>query len=90
MACFDFVPLQTQDFKIRYASISRLFILPKSSTPHTLVVIGLDPPIRKGQTYYSYLLCQFNNADELQLELNMSDELLAQKNEKVCAAAGML
>lgn len=49
---------QTQDFKIRYASISRLFILPKSSTPHTLVVVGLDPPIRKGQTYYSYLLCQ--------------------------------
>jgi structure-specific recognition protein 1 len=52
------VLLQTQDFKIRYASISRLFILPKSSTPHTLVVVGLDPPIRKGQTYYSYLLCQ--------------------------------
>eukprot|EP00882_Tetradesmus_deserticola_P011967 GHRQ01012666.1.p1 GENE.GHRQ01012666.1~~GHRQ01012666.1.p1 ORF type:complete len:645 (+),score=367.82 GHRQ01012666.1:668-2602(+) len=73
---------QTQDFKIRYTSISRLFILPKSSTPHTLVVIGLDPPIRKGQTYYSYLLCQFNNADELQLELDVSDELLAQKNEK--------
>jgi hypothetical protein len=47
------------------------------------VVIGLDPPIRKGQTYYSYLLCQFNNADEIGLELNISDELLAQKNEKV-------
>jgi hypothetical protein len=54
---FDLI-LQTQDFKIRYTSISRLFILPKSSTPHTLVVVGLDPPIRKGQTYYSYLLCQ--------------------------------
>ncbi|WIA31627.1 hypothetical protein OEZ86_002510 [Tetradesmus obliquus] len=73
---------QTQDFKIRYTSISRLFILPKSSTPHTLVVIGLDPPIRKGQTYYSYLLCQFNNDEEMSLELDMSDEALAQKNEK--------
>ncbi len=49
---------QTQDFKIRYTSIQRIFILPKSSTPHTLVVISLDPPIRKGQTYYTHILCQ--------------------------------
>jgi hypothetical protein len=28
-------------------------------------------------------MCQFNNADEVELELNISDELLAQKNEKV-------
>lgn len=73
---------QTQDFKIRFTSISRLFILPKSSTPHTLVVVGLDPPIRKGQTYYSYLLCQFNNEDEVSMELDIGDDLLAQKNEK--------
>ncbi|KAF8070915.1 TPS5 [Scenedesmus sp. PABB004] len=90
---------QTQDFKIRYASIGRLFILPKTSTPHTLVVIGLDPPIRKGQTYYRraraaadarrgrgrvgvYLLCQFNNADDITVTLDISDDLLAQKNEK--------
>eukprot|EP00879_Flechtneria_rotunda_P026994 GHRR01028848.1.p1 GENE.GHRR01028848.1~~GHRR01028848.1.p1 ORF type:complete len:661 (+),score=230.98 GHRR01028848.1:215-2197(+) len=73
---------QTQDFKIRYTSIGRLFILPKSATPHTLVVIGLDPPIRKGQTYYSYLLCQFNNDEDVTMELDISEELLAQKNEK--------
>jgi len=50
--------MQTQDFKIRFASIQRIFILPKSSTPHTLVVVSLDPPIRKGQTYYTHILCQ--------------------------------
>lgn len=49
---------QTQDFKIRYTSIQRLFILPKANTPHTLVVVSLDPPIRKGQTYYTHVLCQ--------------------------------
>jgi len=38
-------PLQTQDFKIRFASIQRIFILPKSATPHT-------------QTYYTHILCQ--------------------------------
>lgn len=49
---------QTQDFKIRYPAIQRIFILPKSATPHTLVVVSLDPPIRKGQTYYTHILCQ--------------------------------
>eukprot|EP00878_Enallax_costatus_P023141 GHUV01024603.1.p1 GENE.GHUV01024603.1~~GHUV01024603.1.p1 ORF type:complete len:609 (+),score=227.34 GHUV01024603.1:931-2757(+) len=73
---------QTQDFKIRYTSIGRLFILPKSSTPHTLVVIGLDPPIRKGQTYYSYLLCQFENGDEVTEKLDISDEDLEKKNKE--------
>lgn len=75
---------QTQDFKIRYQSIIRLFILPKSSTPHTLVVISLDPPIRKGQTYYSHLLCQFPSDKLLEddFSLDISDEQLAIKNEK--------
>jgi hypothetical protein len=34
-------------------------------------------------------MCQFNNADEISLELNISDELLAQKNEKVGYAAAV-
>ena len=49
---------QTVDFKIRYTAIQRIFILPKSNAPHTLVVVSLDPPIRKGQTYYNHVLCQ--------------------------------
>lgn len=75
---------QTQDFKIRYASIMRIFILPKSSTPHTLVVVSLDPPIRKGQTYYSHLLCQFTSSevDEVSKTLAITPEQLAAKNEK--------
>lgn len=74
---------QSQDFKIRYTSIVRLFLLPKSNPPHTLVVISLDPPIRKGQTFYSHLLCQFpSHEEETELELDISDEDLAKKNEK--------
>jgi hypothetical protein len=26
--------------------------------PQTLVIISLDPPIRKGQTFYNHILCQ--------------------------------
>lgn len=74
---------QTQDFKIRYTAIQRIFILPKSNTPHTMVVISLDPPIRKGQTYYTHVLCQFPTDDEATVELDITPEQLAAKNEKV-------
>ena len=51
-------PLQAQDFRIQYDSIVRVFLLPKANVPQTLVVISLDPPIRKGQTFYNHILCQ--------------------------------
>ncbi|GLC39441.1 hypothetical protein PLESTB_001348900 [Pleodorina starrii] len=73
---------QSQDFKVRYTSIQRIFILPKQNTPHTLVVISLDPPIRKGQTYYAHLLCQFPTEDDITVELDITEEALVAKNEK--------
>ena len=75
--------LQAQDYRIQYDSIVRLFVLPKSNVPQTLVVISLDPPIRKGQTYYPHILCQFNNDEELNVELDITEEQLEAKNEKV-------
>ncbi|KAG1680758.1 hypothetical protein FOA52_008091 [Chlamydomonas sp. UWO 241] len=73
---------ETQDLKIRYSSIQRLFILPKANTPHTLVVVSLDPPIRKGQTYYTHLLCQFPTDADENIELDITADQLAAKNEK--------
>ncbi len=78
--------VQAQDYRVQYDSILRLFVLPKSNTPHTLVVISLDPPIRKGQTHYSHILVQFPSDEERQVELDISDEALAAKNEKVWVA----
>lgn len=65
-----------------------MFILPKPSgqavtAGQTLVAVSLDPPIRKGNTYYSFLLCQFGSDDKMMQELNISDELLAHKNVRV-------
>ena len=77
--------LQAQDFRVQYDSIARLLVLPKSHTPHTLVVISLDPPIRKGQTYYAHLLCQFNNDEDLRISLEITDDQLAGKNAQVCS-----
>mmetsp|Transcript_13731 Transcript_13731/g.38868 ORF Transcript_13731/g.38868 Transcript_13731/m.38868 type:complete len:635 (-) Transcript_13731:206-2110(-) len=73
---------QSQEFRVAYSSISRIFILPKTAQPHTLVVISLDPPIRKGQTYYQHILCQFPSDEENEVVLDISDELLEAKNEQ--------
>ena len=50
------------------------------------VAIALDPPIRKGQTYYHHVLVQFSKDEDISVALDISDELLAAKNEKVCPA----
>ena len=51
------------------------------------VAIALDPPIRKGQTYYHHVLVQFSKDEDLSVSLDISDELFAAKNEKVAPAA---
>ena len=73
---------QAQDFRVQYDSILRIFVLPKSNSPQTLVAISLDPPIRKGQTFYNTILCQFHNDEEMSLELELSEEAIKAKNEK--------
>lgn len=73
---------QAQDFRVQYDSIQRIFVLPKSNTPQTLVAVCLDPPIRKGQTFYNTMLCQFHNDEEITVEVDLSEEQLAAKNAK--------
>lgn len=71
---------QTQDLRVQYDSIKRLFVLPKPS--QTVVAATLDPPIRRGQTYYPHLLFQFHEEEQAQLELDISDEDFKKKNER--------
>ncbi|KAG0565956.1 hypothetical protein KC19_7G026800 [Ceratodon purpureus] len=70
---------QANDFKIQYSSVVRLFILPKSNQPHTFVVITLDPPIRKGQTFYPHIVLQFPSEEIAECALSMNEELLNTK-----------
>ena len=46
------------DYKIQYADLSRLFLLPKPDDIHFAFVIALDKPIRQGQQRYQYLILQ--------------------------------
>ncbi|KAK9844705.1 hypothetical protein WJX74_005736 [Apatococcus lobatus] len=72
---------QNQDFRIQYDSLHRLFLLPRPNSSQTIVAISVDPPIRKGNTYYPFIICQFSNDEERTLELDISDEALKAKND---------
>ncbi|KAG0292965.1 FACT complex subunit [Dissophora globulifera] len=72
---------KTTDYKIAYTSIIKLFLLPKPDDVHVLFVIGLDPPLRQGQTRYPFLVFQFVQEEETDVTLNMDEETIATKYE---------
>ncbi|KAG8904601.1 FACT complex subunit [Tulasnella sp. 403] len=72
---------KTYDYKILYSSITRIFLLPKPDEIHVQLVIGLDPPIRQGQTRYPYLVLIFSREEELDIELNLDQETIDTKYE---------
>ncbi|KAF9910746.1 FACT complex subunit [Lobosporangium transversale] len=67
------------DYKIAYTSIIKLFLLPKPDDLHVLFVIGLDPPLRQGQTRYPFLVFQFVREEEIDVNLNLDDETIRTK-----------
>ncbi|KAN0072984.1 FACT complex subunit pob3 [Elaphomyces granulatus] len=61
---------------IQYAPIKKFFLLPKNDDMHTLIVLGLGPPLRQGQTRYPFLVMRLKPDEEISIELNMTEELL--------------
>ncbi|SOV01675.1 FACT complex subunit POB3 [Ustilago sp. UG-2017a] len=70
---------KTYDYKILYSSMNKLFLLPKSDEIHVMLVIGLDPSIRQGQTRYPYLVLQFPREEEMDAELNLDEQTIQDK-----------
>lgn len=70
---------KTYDYKISYENAKRFFILPKPDDMHQLLCVGLDPPLRQGQTRYPFLVMQFKKDEEVSIELNMTEEMLKTK-----------
>lgn len=75
---------KTYEYKLQYDSIKKYFLLPKPDDMHTLICIGLDPPLRQGQTRYPFLVMQCRREEEVNIELNMTPEDLE------CKYAGKL
>jgi structure-specific recognition protein 1 len=72
---------KTYDYKIMYTSVTRLFLLPRSDEIHVQFIVGLDPPIRQGQTRYPFLVMLFSRDEEVDVELNMDEETINTKYE---------
>ncbi|ODV82976.1 hypothetical protein CANARDRAFT_30444 [[Candida] arabinofermentans NRRL YB-2248] len=72
----DFLRLRgkTYDYKIQYKQIQRIFTLPKLDQLHHLMILQVDPPLRQGQTRYSFLTIQFTSLEETEVELNLNDD----------------
>jgi structure-specific recognition protein 1 len=70
---------KTYDYKIQFDSVKKFMVLPKPDDLHTLITIGLDPPLRQGQTRYPFLVMQFKRDEEVNLDLNMKEDLLESK-----------
>lgn len=66
---------KTYDYKLQYSTIVNLVSLPKNDDTHVVFVIGLDPPLRQGQTRYPFLLLQFLQDEEMEVELNVDDDV---------------
>ncbi|KAJ1655639.1 FACT complex subunit [Dispira simplex] len=70
---------KTYDYKIGYDSVVKLFLLSKPDDMHMMFIIGLDPPIRQGQTRYPFLVFQFVKDEEMDLTLNLDDDIMEEK-----------
>lgn len=66
---------KTYDYKIQYSAIINMFLLPRSDEQNVIFVVGLDPPLRQGQTRYPFLVFQFSRNEETEVELNIDDDL---------------
>ena len=64
---------KTYDYKIPYDNIKKFMLLPKPDDLHNLITIGLDPPLRQGQTRYPFLVMQFKREEEVLIDLNMTE-----------------
>ena len=67
---------KSHDYKVNYTSIFKMFLLPKPDDTHYSFIIGLDPPLRQGQTRYPFLVFQFEREEEIECELNMDEYIL--------------
>ncbi|KAL1871293.1 hypothetical protein VTK73DRAFT_2161 [Phialemonium thermophilum] len=70
---------KTYDYKIQYEAVKKFMFLPKPDDLHVMLCIGLDPPLRQGQTRYPFVIMQFKKDEEVTLDLNLTEEEIKTK-----------
>jgi structure-specific recognition protein 1 len=78
---------KTYDYKIQYEAIKKFMVLPKPDDVHMLLCLGLDPPLRQGQTRYPFIVMQFKRDEEISIELNLKEsDLEGQYKDRLAAS----
>ncbi|KAL2912520.1 FACT complex subunit [Polyrhizophydium stewartii] len=70
---------KSHDYKVMYSAIKRMLLLPKPDDLHYFFVIGLDPPLRQGQTRYPFLVFQFGREEEIETDLKLGEDVIQEK-----------
>jgi len=70
---------KTYDYKIQYEHVKKFMMLPKPDDLHIMLCIGLDPPLRQGQTRYPFVIMQYKKDEEVSLDINLPDDVLQDK-----------
>lgn len=70
---------KTYDYKIQYEHIKKFMLLPKPDDLHIMLCIGLDPPLRQGQTRYPFVIMQYKKDEEVSLDINLPEDVLKEK-----------
>lgn len=65
---------KTHNYKIMYKNVTKAFLLPKPDGIHINMVIGLETPIRQGNTVYPFVVMQFSKDSEESVTINMDPE----------------
>lgn len=70
---------KTYDYKIQYEAIKKFMVLPKPDDLHFMLCVGLDPPLRQGQTRYPFIVMQAKKDEEVTIDLNLTEEQLKEE-----------
>ena len=65
---------QTHDYKIPFKGVTKIFLLPHVDKIHIAFVLGIEPPIRQGNTSYPFLVFQIKQEVETTIKLNLPKE----------------
>ncbi|KAL3899117.1 MAG: hypothetical protein SGCHY_002277 [Lobulomycetales sp.] len=65
---------KSHDYKLAFSAITKMFLLPKPDGQFWMFILGLEPPLRQGQTRYPYLVFQFARDEEIECDLVLDEE----------------
>ncbi|CAA9989736.1 FACT complex subunit SSRP1, putative [Plasmodium knowlesi strain H] len=65
---------KSYDFTVQYTNINKMLLVPKSNSNQYVLIFSLNNKMKQGQTEYPFILVQLNNDDDMELDINASEE----------------